>query len=293
MNTQDHLRQFPVRVIATRDAEFPALLKEIPHCPRVLYARGAQLTTAACVAIVGTRRASAVGRTIAGEFAAGCSRAGLTIVSGLAFGVDAAAHEATITAGGTAIAVLGGGVDVITPRANEKLGWALLKSGGTIVSEYPPGTPPTQGSFIARNRIISGLSRAVIVVEAPERSGTLATARFAIEQNREVFVVPGSIRDQNYKGSNALIRDGATLITCSSEVLDELGIAPQLPAQGVIPFLDETSQRIVKLLASSETPLSADEIAERLSLGASVINEKVALLAIDGVAKEHAGAYYI
>lgn len=294
MTVKDCLRaQYPIRCITQQEAEFPALLKEIPYPPKQLYVRGATLTQQDHLAIVGTRRASAIGTQIASELARDCSHAGLTIVSGLAFGIDAAAHAATLAAGGRAVAVLGGGLDDITPRANQKLGLAILQSGGTLVSEYPPGMAPNPGTFIARNRIISGLCRGIIAVEAPQRSGTLSTARFAVEQNREVFVVPGSIRDPRYSGSNQLIQSGATLVTCADDVLEALGLLPNEPHQKLLPFLDEPTRRIVELLQSTNTPLSVDVIAERTALGVSVVSQSLTTLTLEGVAKENAGAYYI
>lgn len=279
------------------DPAFPALLREIPFAPHGVYWRGAPVTDAPAVAIVGTRRATRAGEQVAGELAAALAGAGLTVVSGLAFGIDVAAHRAVVAQKGVAVAVLAGGLDTITPRSNAKLGEQILESGGALISEYPPETDPLPRFFLERNRLVSGLSRGVIVVEAPERSGTLATARFAIEQNREVFVVPGAVGNPNYAGSHGLIKQGATLITTAADVLDALGIETKKtdrkkPGE-VLPFLDEPQQRIVDILTRAGEPLHADLLAEQTLLGASVLNEAIAMLTIAGILKEEGGRYYL
>jgi DNA processing protein len=217
----------------------------------------------------------------------------MTIVSGLAFGVDAMAHTSALAVKGKTVAVLASGLNDITPRSNTRLGERILESGGTLISEYPIGTPPLRQFFIERNRIVSGLSLGILVIEAPGRSGTLSTARFALDQNREVLVVPGPITNQNFVGSHALIRAGATLVTSPAEVLSALHILPEETHTQPLPFLDGTEQRIVELLSIEQKPLTVDSIAERLSLGTAVINEAVALLTIEGIIKEGADSYYL
>ena len=177
------------------------------------------------IAIVGTRRATPDGKSTARRFAAELARAGIVIVSGLAFGVDAAAHEGCLDAEGKTVAVLACGLANIYPRNNEPLAKKILAQGGAIISEYPPDMPAYPSRFLERNRIVSGLSKGTLVIEAPERSGSLATARFALEQNRDVFVVPGPIAHPNFKGSHALIRQGAELVTTPEDILESYGIA--------------------------------------------------------------------
>lgn len=287
------LEKFGIRLLLAADANFPKLLKEMPWSPHGIYIRGADLTDTPKIAIVGTRRVSQSGLATAESFAHDLARTGLTIVSGLAFGVDAMAHKSTLAAKGKAVAVLASGLNDITPRSNTRLGEQIIASGGTLVSEYPIGTPPLRQFFIERNRIVSGLSLGIVVIEAPARSGTLSTARFALDQNREVLVVPGPITNQNFAGSHALIRSGATLVTSPAEVLSALHLLPEETHTQPLPFLDGTEQRIVELLSTEQKPLTVDTIAERLSLGTAVINEAVALLIIEGIIKEATDSYYL
>ena len=291
------LERYSIRLLLANDPDFPPLLREIPWAPHGIYLRGAPITEEPKVAIVGTRKATPAGITTSEFLARDLARASITIVSGLAFGVDAAAHHAAISAGGKAIAVLASGLDRITPVSNRRLGEEILTCGGTLVSEYPPGTETLPAFFIARNRLVSGLSRGVIVIEAPTRSGTLATARFATDQNRELLVVPGPINQGNYNGSHALIRSGATLITNAREVLEALQLVPpetDMPRHTqVLPFLDSVEQRIVELLSAEASTLTADTIAERTLLGVSVINEALGSLVIQDLITESDLGYAI
>ena len=193
------------------DPNYPPLLKQIHDPPIVLFYRGRIADLGPTVAIVGTRRASDYGLQVTWELASNLARAGLTIVSGLALGVDTAAHKATLAVKGRTLAVLGGGADVPTlyPPSNRALAGAIAASGGAVLSEYPPGTPPLPYRFPERNRIIAGLSLGTIVTEAPVKSGALITARVAAEENREVFAVPGRITDVNAAGPNRLLDTGA------------------------------------------------------------------------------------
>jgi len=286
-----------IRILLNTDKEFPKLLREIPWSPHALYLRGADIGPELKIAIVGTRKATPTGTVAAQTIARDISKAGLTVVSGLAFGIDVAAHEATLRSGGKAIAVLASGLDNITPRSNTQIGEQIIKRGGTLVSEYPIGTKTLPRFFIERNRIVSGLSQAIIVIEAPARSGTLSTARFAVEQNREVFVIPGAINNPNYEGSHVLIKSGATFITEATDVLQALGLTPQDDDEENrtqhLPFLDENGRRIVEVLSSANNPLSVDVIAERTKLGIAVLNEALALLTIEGIVNEDGSTYYI
>jgi DNA processing protein len=286
-----------ITLLLNTDESFPELLREIPWPPHALYLSGSPLIDEPKIAIVGTRKATPLGVETAEKIARECSLAKVTIVSGLAFGIDVAAHQATLTAGGRAIAVLASGLDRITPRSNEQVGKRIIENGGTLISEYPIGALTLPRFFIERNRIVSGLSLGIVVIEAPTRSGTLSTARFAVDQNREVFVVPGAINNPNYEGSHALIKSGASLITEASDVLDALDLLPKESAQRLhtqpLPFLDETGARIVEVLSAAGAPLAVDAIAERTKLGIAVLNEALALLTIEGVVRENGSAYYI
>ena len=195
-------------VLALDDGAYPALLREIPDPPVTLYVRGQwrACLEAPCVGVVGSRRCSTYGQNVAVQLARELAARGVTIVSGLARGVDAAAHRGALEAGGRTAAVLGTGIDEVYPRDHRRLAGEILEKGGALVTQFPLGTPPVAENFPYRNRIISGLSYGVIVVEASENSGSLITARLALEQGREVFAVPGNITNRNSFGTNFLIK---------------------------------------------------------------------------------------
>jgi DNA processing protein len=201
---------------------FPALLAGIADPPAQLWLRGdPDVLATPCVAVVGSRAASSYGLQVAERLAADLAHAGVTVVSGLARGVDSAAHRGALTRGRT-IAILGSGVDVIYPPEHAALADRIVGQGGALLSEFPPGSPPCRGHFPRRNRLISGIALAVVVVEASTRSGSLQTARFALDQGREVLAVPGSILGERFRGSHALLRDGAKLVESASDILEEL-----------------------------------------------------------------------
>jgi DNA processing protein len=204
-----------------RSPDYSPLLTEISDPPVGLWTKGAAPLGDRCVALVGSRRATPAGLIVAERLAGGLARAGWTVVSGMAIGIDGAAHAAALKAGADTVAVLGCGADVIYPYTHRSLA-ARIQASGRIVSEFPPGTPPLPWHFPLRNRIISGLSRAVVVVEASEKSGSLITAKQAMEQGRDVLAVPGSVAGGRYFGCHALIRDGARLVETVDDVLDEL-----------------------------------------------------------------------
>jgi DNA processing protein len=220
------VREHGLGVLLPRRPSFPRLLAEIPDPPGVLFTRGAiEPADAMAVGIVGTRRATRYGTQQAERLAAGLARAGVTVVSGLARGIDAAAHKGAMSAGGRTIAVLASGVLNVFPPEHAELADKIVAQGA-VVSEAAPTMPPLSGMFPQRNRIISGLSLGVIVVEAADRSGALITARHAMEQGREVFAVPGPIDSPASTGPHRLLRDGAKIVTCVDDVLEELGHLP-------------------------------------------------------------------
>jgi DNA processing protein len=230
-------------ILLLDDGVYPPLLREIYDPPITLYVKGAwaECLEQPCVAIVGSRRCSTYGQNAASMLARDLSQRGVTIVSGFARGIDAAAHRGAIEGGGRTVAVIGTGLDQVYPRDHKKLGEEILAAGGTIVSQFPLTTPPVSENFPYRNRIISGLSLGVIVVEAAENSGSLITARLAIEQNREVFAVPGNITSRNSFGTNYLIKGaGAKLIQQWQDVAAEL--PPQIAAKLLPPPLAEKKQ---------------------------------------------------
>ena len=215
-----------IKSISFEDKNYTKLLKEIKNPPEVLYYKGEFATNENYFAIVGTRRCSTYGKEIALEIAGQLSEAGLTIVSGLAPGIDTFCHQAVVERKGKTIAVLGTGIDdqSIYPKSNIKLAKKILETGGCLISEYPPGTPGTQFTFPQRNRIISGLSLGVLVVEAKEKSGALITAQWAKKQGRKIFAVPGPIHSLNSKGCHYLIKQGAKLVENANDILRELNL---------------------------------------------------------------------
>ena len=266
-------------VIALADARYPKALREITDPPPVLYAHGrVELLDAASIAIVGSRNATAQGRRDAEGFGRALSSVGLCIVSGMALGIDAAAHRGGLAASGSSVAVLGTGIDVIYPSSNRELAHVLAASG-CLVSEFPLGTPSVSGNFPRRNRLISGLSRGVLVVEAGRPSGSLITARFATDQGREVFAVPGSIHSPLSKGCHYLIKQGATLVEEADEILEELRwplrIAPRAEQQG------EPADLFLESMGFG--PASPDQISQRTGIATASVAARLSLLQIEGL----------
>ena len=220
------------RLVKWTDPDYPPNLRQIADPPPFLFVRGrAQLSDPACIAIVGARAASDIGRRMAQRLGLELAAKGFTVVSGLARGIDGEAHQGALDAHGKTVAVLGCGVDVIYPAEHRKLAEAILAGGGAIVSELPIGTQPLAENFPTRNRILSGLCLGVVIVEAAEKSGSLITARMALEQDRQVFAVPGSPLSGKTRGSNRLLKDGAKLVECVEDVIEEL--APQMAGRPV------------------------------------------------------------
>ena len=246
-----------VRMVAIGDPEYPPNLAQIYSPPILLYYRGTLAADAERIAMVGARRFSKYGESVAQSFGEALARGGFTVVSGAARGIDSASHRGALKAGRT-IAVLGCGVDVAYPPENRGL-LAEIAAHGAVLSEYPPGTPPLPAYFPMRNRIISGLSRGVIVVEAAEKSGSLITAEQALQEGRDVFAVPGSIYSATSLGCHRLIQQGAKLVTSAADVLVEYGIEPEAKKRKKLPPMSEEERRVYQVL-SREHPISLDEI---------------------------------
>lgn len=242
------------KVIDLDSPEYPSLLKQIQNPPKQLYIRGSLNTNDICFTIVGTRRPTAYGIECAKYFAAQLSQKGFTIVSGLAFGIDAIAHKTALEHGGKTIAVLGSGINIITPTTNERLGLEIIQQGA-LISEFPPNTPAKPHHFPQRDRIMSGLSIGTLIIEATERSGALITARNAAEQGREVFAIPGEIFSQFSKGTNKLIQQGAKLVSQIDDILEEFPDLCQQTKEKSSPSDKDSKQEqlILKHLASSKT----------------------------------------
>lgn len=278
-------------VLTIDDDLYPSLLREICDPPLALHFRGdVELLRRPCVAVVGSRRASPYAIGAAAHLARGLAGAGAVIVSGLARGVDAAAHQAALEAQGKTVAVLGTGIDIIYPRTHGKLTEAIAKDG-LILSEFPPGTPPLPENFPMRNRVISGLCLGTVIVEATSRSGSLITARMAAEQGREVFTVPGSIFSAGSEGPHRLIQYGAKLVHDVQDIFDELpgGLKAQLSG----PEEPDQALREVFDLLTREEGLHIDQLAARLSRGPAAIAESLLQLELDGWVRALPGARYV
>jgi DNA processing protein len=283
METMARLRVAALRVV---DSAYPRLLKEIPAPPPVIYVRGRlEPGDELALAVVGTRRVSAYGRTVTERLVSELAAQGVTIVSGLARGVDTCAHAAALAAGGRTIAVQGCGPDPVYPLENARLAARIVEQGA-VVTEFPPETQPEAGNFPARNRIISGLSLATLVTEAPIASGALITARFAAEQGRDVFAVPGAITSPGSGGVNRLIQDGAKLIIAPEDILIELNVsqAPQeIQLREVLPA-DETEAALVKLLRAAGDPQHIDDLCRASGLPTARVSGALAMMELKGLA---------
>ncbi len=276
-----------IRHITTKSKEFPNLLKEIPQPLQRLWLMGAELNNdEKRLTVVGTRNPTRYGRKITEQLVKEVASAGVTIVSGLAIGTDCLAHKAALDAGGKTIAIMPRGLDIIYPPGNQKLAERILANGGTLISEYPPGTEAFTWNFVARNRIQSGISEAVLIIEAAEKSGTLITANFALEQDRTVMAVPGNIDSLVSIGTNKLIRDGATPVTCAQDILEALEI--NIKSSKVAEYRPENKaeESIIKLIKSGIS--NSEEIQVKSKLGAIEYSTALTMLEIKGIITQSA-----
>lgn len=282
-----------IKILTWQDEAYPQRLKEIDQPPPVLYVRGDYLPDDLfAVAIVGTRRVTPYGRQITEELSSFLAANGLTVISGLARGVDAIAHQTALKAGGRTIAVLGSGVDKIYPPEHRGLAEQMMERGA-VVSDYAPGTPPDASNFPPRNRIIAGLSLAVVVIEAGETSGALITAEFAAEQGREVFAVPGSILAPQSKGTNKLIQKGALPLLSVHDLMQALDITrvgEQKAARRIMPG-DETEAKLLNVLGSE--PLHVDDIRSQSELPIEKVSAALALMELKGMVRQVGGMNYV
>jgi DNA processing protein len=271
-----------VNSLKLNDPNYPLVLKNISQAPKELFYIGAPLSSwidRPRVAIVGSRRISPYGSWVTTKLAAELARAGIVIVSGLAYGVDGAAHRATIEAGGTAVAVLGTGLDRIYPAGHQPLARQIIEQGGTIISEYENTVPYSQGIFIKRNRIISGLADILLITEAAARSGTLSTARFALEQGKTVMVVPGNINSPGSEGCNNLIKSGAIPVTSVDDIFFALNLKP---AEQKTKKFHGTAheQLVIELLQSGVS--AQEELAEASKLNGASVSSTLTSLELSG-----------
>jgi DNA processing protein len=296
----DALEKAGIGILTFLDPAYPPLLKTIHDPPIFLYYKGRpSAKDAECLALVGSRSGSSYGIRTTERLARGLAQAGLTVVSGMAVGIDAAAHNGALMAYGRTVAVLGSGLDVIYPRENERLFHRIAESG-MVVSEFPLGTLPERQNFPIRNRIISGMSLGVVIVEAASRSGSLITARLALDQGREVFAVPGNVESLKSSGTNSLIKQGAKLVEHVQDILEEIrwsgkgiseGPAPE-PAGQVGPpiHLPEEEARIYALLEGRT--LQVDEIVRLSGLGISSVLVLLLNLELKGLVKQLPGKFF-
>ncbi len=269
------------------DADFPRALLEIPDAPVFLYSKGdLSILNQPCLALVGTREMSDYGKRVVSHLIPDIVQAGLVTISGLAFGIDAEVARETLRAGGKTVAVVGHGLAMIYPKANERLAEEIVQKGGLILSEFPLDTNPDKFTFPARNRIIAGLSLGTVVVEAAEASGSLITAELALEYGRDVFAVPGPIFDPNFVGCHELIGKGqAKLITSAQDILSDLGIVASNRAQSEEVYTPESTEEAKIFEALTSMPSNMDELAEKTLLDIATLNAVLTILEMRGAAK--------
>ena len=288
----DGLAKKKMALVLREDAQYPPLLRQIAHPPHLLYVYGeTDLTDRFPVAVVGTRRASAYGLTHTRELAAELAQTGVCVVSGLALGIDAAAHTGALDGGGRTVAVLGSALDKPYPQENKPLMRRILESGGSVVSEYAPGTPPSRYSFLQRNRIIAGMSLGTLVTEGPRRSGALNTATRTLESGREVFALPGNVDSPGAQLPNMLISEGARLVTGAADILSALVIEPKdepKAAQAAVAPMEAPAER------KPHIPGGLDE-TQRAICAALLAGEADfdALCAVSGLESDELGALLI
>ena len=290
-----------VRILRREDAEYPALLRPVPTAPASLHMRGRLVVgDALAVALVGSRRATPYGLAVAETMAADLAARGVTIVSGLARGVDSAAHRGALRVGGRTIAVLGSGVDSIYPPENRRLADEIA-AHGALLSQFPLGAPPLPQNFPTRNAVIAGLSLAVVVIEAAERSGSLITARLAAELGREVLAVPGRVTAPESRGANRLIQDGAALALGWEDVVAALpdrwrtciDTAARMTSAATGPGEDEGEPNRTVLSLLGEDPVDIDRVIERSGLGAARVSAALLDLELDGRVRQIEGKRFV
>ncbi|MEE8472203.1 MAG: DNA-processing protein DprA [Dehalococcoidia bacterium] len=289
----EKLQKFRVQALTWNDPAYPPRLKEIYDHPPVLYIRGALLPEDEwAVSVVGTRRATIYGRQVTEEITSDLARNRITIISGLARGIDSIAHRAALDAGGRTVAIFASGLDTVYPAEHANLAREIMERGA-LISEYPLGTSPRADHFPRRNRIMSGLSLGVLVVEAGQTSGALITARLALEQNREVFAVPGSILSTASLGTNNLIQEGAKLVRHYGDILEELNLsmaAQQLEMKELLPQSDADSIFLKQLSAE---PRHIDEICRAMALPVSQVSSTLAMMELKGMVRQLGGMKYV
>lgn len=281
-----------IRHIDINSEEYPSKLREIANPPKELYYSGdISLLSTNCVAMVGSRKFTMYGKTVARSIGRTLASAGMTVVSGLAKGIDTFSHEGALEVDGKAIAVLGTGILRMFPTSNQQIMNEIADSG-LVISEFEPNFSGNKWSFPSRNRIISGLSETIVVIEANFQSGALITANFALEQGKNLYAVPGNITSQFSAGTNRLIRDGATPLICVKDILDELGLEQQYETEDVRKILGEDELAVYNCVKNSDG-ITVNEIAHMLDTKTAKVNATITVLEIKGVLTVYAGKIFI
>lgn len=297
MDLDAHLEQVQaagIRLLTWDSPDYPLCLREAPNAPPLLYVQGTlQEIDQLALAVVGTRRLTAYGRQVTHDLVAGLVRHNITIVSGLARGIDAVAHKTAVEMGGRTIAVLGSGLDCVYPTEHRQLAQNICKGHGAVISEYGLGVQPEAKNFPPRNRIISGLSLGVLVVEAGERSGALITVNFAAEQNRDVFAVPGNINSPVSVGPNRLIQQGATVVTCVEDILEELNVHMVRERTAVQMALPESAEEVALYAHLSNQPVHIDDLCRASSLPTGLVSSTLTIMELKGMVQQVGGMNYV
>ena len=292
----ERLEREKIQVLTIRDKNYPKLLKEIYDPPQLLYFKGTlENLNEYALAVVGTRKTTSYGRQVAPQIVKDLAQNGIIIVSGLALGIDALAHKAALEVGGITIAVLGSGLarESIYPRANLRLSDEIIANGGALISEYPITAPPLKQNFPHRNRIISGLSLGTLVIEAPETSGALITAKCALDQNRDVFATPGSIYNPTSTGPNNLIKMGAKPVTSASDILDALNIGQISHVIQTRKIIPDTREEEILLKFLSHEHIHIDRMVQLAGLDAATINSTLTMMEMKGKIRNLGGMNYV
>lgn len=293
----DELERENISLTAMEDEDYPKLLKETFDPPPIIFHRGVIKKEESLLAVVGSRKCTPYGDRIIKEITPPLVKAGLGIASGLALGIDALAHAATLESGGRTVAVLGSGIDrhSIYPESNRPLAEKIVEGGGCLISEFPPGTEPLKQNFPRRNRIIAGMSKGVFVVEAAERSGSLITARYGLEEGREVLAAPGSIFSWQSQGPNKLIKEGAKTVLSAEDILESMGLeTEEKKEKRSIPDWSGMSEneRIILMNLTSD-PTGINSLVDKSSLDIRIINSTLTILEIKKLVKNIGGGNYV
>jgi len=276
--------------------KYPEKLKKIEKPPKQLYVLGDEnILNEQCIAIIGSRICTPEGAKLAEKFARELSKSGICIVSGMAKGIDTAAHIGALKAGGKTIAVLGGGFNHIFPEENKGLFLKIIENGGAVISEYRENTKPSQNGFVQRNRIVSGLSIGVLIIEAKYRSGTSITANFARSQGRKIFCIPHSLEQKEGIGTNRQIKNGAKLVTTPQEIIDELKIKTEKieNMEKEIEFVDIPEEYMPVYKYINKNPINIDEICKKTKMEVSSVNYKLTMLELEGYIEQLPGKFFV